>query len=298
MTIKCVGNYLCVCVSVNMCAHACLSLPIVVMSDKLFVLPYKYTVNWAAKTHILLSRPDSLPTCYSHNTQIRVLSVQRLWETHSFVLVHLRVSLSGSLQPCGFHCLWEQQGRNCAFAWAQPYLWRMYKAGAGCCCATGPWEIFSECRLVTFGEESAADEEEVFECNRGDGLWIISLCQHVWRFLPAAATALCICPHLSVHLWVSGSYLSCQTLSQNNCAVLLMGLVQEPTHIHSHTGHFTPLKRCGHPSQTHALTVSLNTLLRPLHNGATATKQTHATITARPNTKKRNLQPGSASEEG
>lgn len=51
---------------------------IIVMPDKLFVLSYKCTLNLAAKTHILLSRSESLPTCYSHNTQIRVLSEHRL----------------------------------------------------------------------------------------------------------------------------------------------------------------------------------------------------------------------------
>lgn len=78
---------------------------IAVLSDNLFVLSNKCKLNWAAKTHILFTRPDSMPTSYSHNTQISVLSVLRLWETCNFVPVHLRVSLSGSLQPCGFLCL-------------------------------------------------------------------------------------------------------------------------------------------------------------------------------------------------
>ncbi len=95
--------------------------------------------------------------------------------------------------------------------------------------------------------------------------WVISPCQHIWGLLPAAAPAPCICPHQSVHLWVSGIYLSCQILSQNNCTVLLMGQVQKPTHTLIHIGHFTTLKRCSHPSQTHALTVSLNILSRLLH---------------------------------
>lgn len=86
--------------------------------------------------------------------------------------------------------------------------------------------------------------------------WLISPCQHIWGVLPAAASAACICPHLSVYLWMSGIYLSCQTISQNNCAVLLMGLVQ---HTPTYTGHFTPLKRCGYPSQTHALAAPRNT---------------------------------------
>lgn len=42
----------------------------------------------------------------------------------------------------------------------------MWRAGAACCCAMGPWVIFSECWLLTSEEESAADEEEVFECSR------------------------------------------------------------------------------------------------------------------------------------
>lgn len=87
----------------------CVRMAIVVMPDKSFVLSYKCDYNWAAKTHILLSSPDSLPTRYSHNTQITVLSVQTLWETCNFALVHSRVALSDSLQPCRFHRLWEKQ---------------------------------------------------------------------------------------------------------------------------------------------------------------------------------------------
>lgn len=61
---------------------------------------------------------------------------------------------------------------------------------------------------------------------------LISPCQHIWGLLPAAAPAPCICPHLSVYLWVSGVYLSCQTLSQNNCNIFLMGRAHTHTHTH------------------------------------------------------------------
>lgn len=67
-------------------------------------------LNPAAKTHILLSRPDSLPTRYSHNTWIIVILGPRQWGKVNFVPVHLRVSLSGSLQPCGFMCLCTKVG--------------------------------------------------------------------------------------------------------------------------------------------------------------------------------------------
>lgn len=33
--------------------------------------------------------------------------------------------------------------------------------------------------------------------------WVISPCQHIWRFLPAAVLTPCICPHLSEYLWLS-----------------------------------------------------------------------------------------------
>lgn len=56
--------------------------------------------------------------------------------------------------------------------------------------------------------------------------WVISPHQHIWGLLPAAAPAPCICPHLSAQLWVSGIDLFCQTLSQNNCSVLLTGKAQ------------------------------------------------------------------------
>lgn len=66
--------------------HECVSVKTEVLSDELFVLPDKCTPNQIAKTHILLSRLNSLPTCYSHNTQIRLLSVQRKWKTCNFML--------------------------------------------------------------------------------------------------------------------------------------------------------------------------------------------------------------------
>lgn len=161
-----------VCVRIHGCMFVCgwvCENVIAFMPDKLFVTAYKCMLNWAAKTHILLSRPDSLPTCYSHNTQIRVLSVQSDCER--------RATLSWCTQESPYQALYNlvdstafgKRGtdRNCAFAWAQPYLWRMWMAGAGCCCAMGPWVIFSECRLLTSEEESAADEEEVLECKGG-----------------------------------------------------------------------------------------------------------------------------------
>lgn len=250
------------------------------MSDKLFVLPYKCTLNFAAKTHILLSRPDSLPTCYSHNTQIRVLSVQRLWETCNFGLVHLRVSLSGSLQPCGFHWLWEQQGRNCAFALARPYVWRMWTAGAGCrCCATGPWVIFSECLSTSdlWGRECSRWGGGLWVQRRGRPEWVIPPCVNTFedfcQLQPRPAP--CICPHLSVHFWVSGSYLSCQTLSQNNRTVFAHGKCPVTnTHL-THIGHFTTLNRCGHRSQTHALTVPLHRHFKDCYTKAPLQQSKH-----------------------
>ncbi len=159
MRMKCIG--VCVSVHVCTCVCGCTRMTLIVMPDKLFVPPLtngrwtkqpKHTFFCLDLTHCQHATPITHKSeCYQcRDCERRATLSWCTWE-----------SLSGSLQPCGFHCLWEQQGRNCALA--QPYLWWKWKAGAGCCCAMGPWVIFSECRLLTFEEESS---------RWGGGLWV------------------------------------------------------------------------------------------------------------------------------
>lgn len=52
---------------------------------KSFVLPYKCTLNQAAKTHILLSWPDSLPNWSCHNTENVSAIVALHCERHAYL---------------------------------------------------------------------------------------------------------------------------------------------------------------------------------------------------------------------
>lgn len=115
----------------------------------------------------------------------------------------------------------------------------------------GPWVIFSECWLLTSEEESAADEEEVFECSR-------RMAKEGNLFVSTRMRTSASCSLRTMHLFTSVSALldvrpppSCQTLSPKQLCNFSCG--KNPvTNTCTHT--LKPFHSTQDMSQTHALT--------------------------------------------
>lgn len=225
---------------------------------------------------------------YSHNTQIRLISVKRKWKTCNFLLVYFSFcyekSACQSHLSCGFFRLWERQGRIWASACVLLYFCQIWTAGAGCYCATGLLVIPCDCRHLTFEEELAADEKEVSEFSTER--WA------EWGIAHHVNTCEGFCQLQSCHLSTSVSAplgVWHLTLLPDFKPKQLCCFAHETdplTNTFLHARGTSCLSRIGHSSQAHALAniQSQGTFSGKLSKSTTAKKQNHATITTHPNT--------------
>lgn len=161
---------------------------------------------------------------------------------------------------------------------------------------SGFWVTFSWRRLMTFEEESVADEKEVSECNRElarRGNLSMSTHEGFCQLQPQN--------HASVHICQStAGCLAFGRARKNKTAILYCSSDKpsnkKPDHSPTHE-----LLIYNHPSQTHALTVHLPHLndccKASLQKKDKENRQTHAMFTTNSNTKEINLQPALSSEE-
>lgn len=176
----------------HVCVVKCVRLTTVVMSDKLLILSYKGILSCATKTHILLSRPDSLPTSLPFHTNQRYQC--RDWERHA--------TLSLCTWECPYRALYNPvdstaSGKSRTGTVLSPGLslicWRrqvqaavVQRAPESYLVSADFWPLRKRVQQMRRRSLSAAE---------GRPEWVISLCQHMWGLLPAAARH-----HASVHI--------------------------------------------------------------------------------------------------
>lgn len=88
----------------------------------------KHTFFCLALTHCQLATPITHKSeCYQRTDSERRATLPWCTRESPYQTLYNLVDSTAS-----------EKSRNCVFACAQPFLWRMWTAGAGCCCAMGP----------------------------------------------------------------------------------------------------------------------------------------------------------------